>query len=173
MTTSEKVAYLKGLADGLGLDKENKQDKLLSAIIDVLETIALDIEDLEENALDLGEEIDAISDDLAAVEAIVYDEDECCCGDEYDDECCCGGDHHEAEHECCGGHHHEAEHECGCGHHHGEPIFYEVSCPACGKTITIDEDVLALGKIQCPSCGEMLEFDMESIEVEDEAPVKE
>ena len=24
MTTSEKVAYLKGFADGLGLDKENK-----------------------------------------------------------------------------------------------------------------------------------------------------
>ena len=197
MTTSEKVAYLKGLADGLGLDKENKQDKLLSAIIDVLEAVALDIEELEENALDLGDEIDAISDDLAAVEAIVYDEDECCCGD-YDDDCCCGDDHyhddecccggghhHEAEHECCGGgHHHEADHECcgghhhdehgcGCGHHHGEPIFYEVTCPACGKTITVDEDVLALGKIQCPSCGELLEFDMDSIEYEDEAPMTE
>ena len=35
MTTSEKVAYLKGFADGLGLDKENKQDKLIAAIIDV------------------------------------------------------------------------------------------------------------------------------------------
>ena len=176
MTTSEKVAYLKGLAEGLGLGKETKEDKLISAIIDVLEAVALDIEDLEENALDLGDEIDAISDDLAAVEEIVYDEDECCCGDDYDDECCCGGDHHhDDEHECCcgGDHHHESEHECGCGHHHGEPIFYEVTCPACGKTITVDEDVLALGKIQCPSCGEMLEFDMNSIEYEEEAPVKE
>ncbi|MBP8640887.1 MAG: hypothetical protein KBI01_08330 [Oscillospiraceae bacterium] len=176
MTTSEKVAYLKGLAEGLGLDKENKQDKLLSAIIDVLEAVALDIEDLEENALDLGDEIDAISDDLAAVEAIVYDEDECCCDGDYDDDCCCGGDHnHDDEHECCcgGDHHHEAEHECCCGHHHSEPVFYEVTCPACGKTITVDEEVLALGKIQCPSCGEMLEFDMDSIEYEDEAPVKE
>ncbi len=192
MTTFEKVAYLKGLADGLGLDKDSKQDKLIGAIIDVLDTIAQDIENLEENSLDLGEEIDAISDDLAAVEAIVYDEDECCCGDyddecccgDYDDECCCGGDHHhesehecccggdnhhESEHECCGGHHH-SEHECGCGHHHGEPIFYEVTCPACSKTITVDEDVLALGKIQCPSCGEMLEFDMDSIEYDEETP---
>ena len=173
MTTFEKVAYLKGLAEGLGLDKDSKQDKLFAAIIDVLDTIAQDIENLEENALDLGEEIDAISDDLAAVEAIVFDEDECCCGGDYDDECCCGGDHHhEAEHECCGGHH-SSEHSCGCGHHHGEPVFYEVTCPACSKTITVDEDVLALGKIQCPSCGEMLEFDMDSIEYEDEAPVKE
>ena len=174
MTTSEKVAYLKGLAEGLGLGKTTKEEKLLLAMNDVLETIAEDIDRLEENALDLGEEIDAISDDLAAVEAIVYDEDECCCGD-YDDDCCCCGDdnYHEAEHECCGGHNHGAEHSCSCGHHHGEPVFYEVTCPACGKTITVDEEVLALGKIQCPNCGEMLEFDMDSIEYEDEAPVKE
>ena len=39
------------------------------------------------------------------------------------------------------------------------PVQYEVTCPACNNTITIDEDVLALGKIQCPNCGEMLEFD--------------
>jgi hypothetical protein len=48
-----------------------------------------------------------------------------------------------------------------------------VTCPACDNTITIDEDVLALGKIQCPSCGEILEFDFESIEDELPAPDKE
>ncbi len=183
MTTSEKVAYLKGLAEGLGLGKTTKEEKLLLAMIDVLETIAEDIDKLEENALGLGEEIDAISDDLAAVEAIVYDEDEfdgdyddeCCCGGEHDHadgECCCGGEHDHSDHECCGGSSHHGG-ECGCGHKHSEAVFYEVSCPACGKTITVDEDVLALGKIQCPNCGEMLEFDMDSIEYEDEAPVKE
>ena len=36
----------------------------------------LSIEDLEENALALGEEIDTISDDLADVESVVYGEDE-------------------------------------------------------------------------------------------------
>lgn len=184
MTTSEKVAYLKGLADGLGLDKENKQDKLLAAIIDVLETVALDLEDLEENALDLADEIDAISDDLSDVEEIVYNDydedydDECCCGDhgDYEDECCCGGDHHHDEDSCCcgGDHHHHHEDSCCCGgHHHGEPVFYEVTCPACEKTITVDEDVLALGKIECPNCGEILEFDMDSIEYEEDAPEKE
>ena len=187
MTTSEKVAYLKGLADGLGLDKDNKQDKLLTAIIDVLEAVALDIEDLEENALDLGEEIDAISDDLAAVEEIVYEEDgfeddaccggyddECCCGDDHhhDDGCCCGEDHHHDDGCCCGEDHHHDDGCCCGGHHHGDPVFYEVTCPACEKTITVDEDVLALGKIECPSCGEVLEFDMESIEYEEEAPSK-
>ena len=38
--------------------------------------IGLSIEDLEENALALGEEIDVLSDDLADVESVVFDEDE-------------------------------------------------------------------------------------------------
>ena len=79
MTTSEKVAYLKGLAEGLAVDANTPEGKLFNAIIDVLEDIALDLEDINENAYDLAEEIDEISADLAEVEDIVYedyDEDE-------------------------------------------------------------------------------------------------
>lgn len=77
MTISEKVAYLKGLAEGLDLDtQKSKEGKLISVMIGILEEVALSIEDLDENALALGEEIDALSDDLADVEHIVYDEDE-------------------------------------------------------------------------------------------------
>ena len=77
MTISEKVAYLKGLAEGLNLDTEkSKEGKLISVLIGIREEIGLSIEDLEENAQALGEEIDAISDDLADVESVVYDEDE-------------------------------------------------------------------------------------------------
>ena len=79
MSLSEKVAYIKGLTEGLGLDKETKEGKILSAIIDVLEDVAYDIEDIENNALDLADEIDAISDDLADVEEVVFE-------DEYDDD---------------------------------------------------------------------------------------
>ena len=77
MTISEKVAYLKGLAEGLDLDtQKSKEGKLISVMIGILEEIALSIEDLEENALALGEEIDALSDDLSDVESVVFDEDE-------------------------------------------------------------------------------------------------
>lgn len=83
MTISEKVAYLKGLAEGLDLDVEkSKEGKLISVMIGILEEMAMSIEDLEENDLDLGEEIDALSDDLADVEEIVFGDDE----DEDDDE---------------------------------------------------------------------------------------
>ena len=77
MTRSEKVAYLKGLAEGLNLDTEkSKEGKLISVMIGILEEVGLSIEDLEENALALGEEIDVLSDDLADVESVVFDEDE-------------------------------------------------------------------------------------------------
>ena len=84
MTISEKVAYLKGLAEGLNLDTEkSKEGKLISVMIGILEEVGLSIEDLEENALALGEEIDVLSDDLADVESVVFGDDE---EDEDDDE---------------------------------------------------------------------------------------
>lgn len=93
MTISEKVAYLKGLAEGLGLDTEkSKEGKLISIMIGILEEVGLSIEDLEENALALGEEIDAISDGLADIEGVFEDlavGDSCGCGseDEFEYEC--------------------------------------------------------------------------------------
>ena len=76
MTISEKVAYLKGLAEGLNIDTDkSKEGKLINVMIDILDEIALSIEDLEENSLALGEEIDVLSDDLADVEDIVFDDD--------------------------------------------------------------------------------------------------
>ena len=87
MTISEKVAYLKGLAEGLNLDTEkSKEGKLISVMIGILEEIGLSIEDLEENALALGEEIDVLSDDLADVESVVFDEDEDEDDEDFDDD---------------------------------------------------------------------------------------
>ena len=89
MTISEKVAYLKGLAEGLNLDTEkSKEGKLISVMIGILEEIGLSIEDLEENSQALGEEIDVLSDDLADVESIVYDDEDELDEDEedYDDD---------------------------------------------------------------------------------------
>ena len=84
MTISEKVAYLKGLAEGLDLDtQKSKEAKLISVMIGILEEIGLSLEDLEENALALGEEIDVLSDDLADVEEIVFEDEE---EEEFDDD---------------------------------------------------------------------------------------
>ena len=80
MEITEKVAYLKGLAEGMELDTGKKEGKLLSAIIDVLEDIALEIEDIEDEQAELADGLDAVSDDLEDVEDIVFGDDE---DDEY------------------------------------------------------------------------------------------
>ena len=73
MEISEKVAYLKGLAEGLQLDTESKEGKLIAAIIDVLDDMAEEFADIEEELLDMEEGLDAVSDDLSEVEETLYD----------------------------------------------------------------------------------------------------
>ncbi len=138
MTTTEKVAYLKGLMEGMKLDTETNEGKLLTVIADILADMASDMEDLSGDLADLAEDVDAISDDLSDVEDYLCDEDDEDEEDEEDDE--------------------------------EEPLFFEVTCPACNKTITVDEDVLNLGSIQCPNCGEMMEFEFDEDDEDDETP---
>lgn len=136
MTISEKVAYLKGLAEGLDLDTaKSKEAKLISVMIGILEEVGLSIEDLEENADALGEEIDAISDDLSDVEEVVFGEDE---EDTWDDDF--------FEVECP---------SCGADIEINEDVLEigEVECPGCGERFAIDlsdeEEMRCCGRGQC------------------------
>ncbi|HJC01097.1 MULTISPECIES: CD1247 N-terminal domain-containing protein [Oscillospiraceae] len=128
MTISEKVAYLKGLAEGLNIDTEkSKEGKLISVMIGILEEIGMSIEDLEESAEALGEEIDAISDDLSDVEKVVYDDE-----DEDDDECGCGCDDDDFfEVECP---------NCGETLMIDESVLEEgvIQCPGCKQKFALD-----------------------------------
>ena len=87
MEITEKVAYLKGLAEGLALDTEkSKEGKLIAAIIDVLDDMALELADMQDEQCDLEDGRDAVSEDLADVESLIYEEldDE---DDEEDEDC--------------------------------------------------------------------------------------
>ncbi len=82
MTVMEKVSYLKGLAEGLGVDDSTKEGKLLKAIVDVLDDMASDLESLEDYTEELTEQVDAIDEDLDSLESDFYeeyDEDDCDC----------------------------------------------------------------------------------------------
>ncbi len=54
--------------------------------------------------------------------------------------------------------------DCDCC----DDFHYEVVCPTCGDSIMVDDDILALGKIECPGCGEDLEFDVDECCCDDE-----
>jgi len=141
MGITEKVAYLKGLADGLNLDKDSKEGKLFAAIIDVLDDMALEIEDMQELQMELSEGLDAVSDDLEDIEDIVYEEWDEDDDDDYEDE---EDEEEEEESEDC----------------------YATTCPTCEEEIFFDESILEEGEVICPNCGERLEFDLESIQEE-------
>ncbi len=130
MTITEKVAYLRGLVEGLKLDEDKDEVKVINAIIDVLDDMALSVADLEDEVASVEEMIDEIDADLEDLEDYVCDEfDGCsCCGEDYDDD---------------------------------EEEYFEVTCPSCNETITINSEILEDGEIECPNCGETLEFDID------------
>ena len=133
MDILEKVAYLKGLAEGLGLDTEKREGKLLSVIIDVLEDMAMEIRDMQEDQADLEECLDAVSDDLSEVESYLYEEE-----DEDEDD---GADEEDGD---------EPVYETTCPNCEEEIFFDEdiladgcVECPNCGEKLEFDLEELS------------------------------
>ena len=89
MTISEKSAYLKGLADGMNLDTEKAEGKLIAGLLDLVSDIATTVETLDEDYEELCDYIDELDSDLGDLEEFVYledEEDECLFedDDEYD-----------------------------------------------------------------------------------------
>ena len=74
MTLTEKAAYLRGLAEGLGLDSEKPETKMFNAIMDVIDDLALTSADIEDSIALINEQLDAVDEDLDELESFVYDE---------------------------------------------------------------------------------------------------
>jgi hypothetical protein len=124
MTISEKVAYIKGLAENAGFDENDSKDKVLKAVIDVLEDIAGAVGEI-------NEQLDAVDEDLATLEEDFYEDDEFC--DDYDD-----------DDDFC------YEVECPTCH---DVIYLDdemideggIKCPNCGENLEFD--------FSCEDCG--------------------
>lgn len=74
MDFAEKVAYLKGLAEGLGLDAATKEGKMIAAIVDALDVLVDELDDMQSEMIDVEDGLDAVSDDLEDLEDLVYDD---------------------------------------------------------------------------------------------------
>ena len=72
----EEVAYLKGLAEGLEISKETKEGKIIHKIVEVLDSFADAIVELEEEQVDLIEYVESIDEDLADMEDDIYDDED-------------------------------------------------------------------------------------------------
>ena len=62
MDLSQKTAYLKGLADGIGLTKNDVHGDFVKELLSCLNDMAEEIETVEEYIHDLTEELDLIDD---------------------------------------------------------------------------------------------------------------
>ena len=149
MTISEKAAYLKGLMDGLQLDTEKAEGKMISAIVDLLGDVAKRLTDVEETTIAISDELDEIEEDLDAIEDYILDEED---EEDYDDDDFDYEDDLDDEDE-----------EEGFDFGDEETTVYEVKC-ACGNIIDFDEETLEEGSIVCDKCGELLEFSLEDDE---------
>ena len=152
MTITEKAAYLKGLMDGLNLDTEKAEGKMIAAIVDLLGDVTRRLSDVEETTIAISDELDEIEEDLDAIEDFILDEED---EDEYDDYEDDDDDFYDDE-----------DYEEGFDFGDEDSTIYEVKC-ACGEVIDFDEETLEAGSITCPNCGEHLEFSMEDEDEEE------
>ena len=153
MTISEKAAYLKGLMDGLNLDTEKAEGKMISAIVELLGDVTKRLTDVEETTIAISDELDEIEEDLDAIEDNILDEedDEDDWDEDYEDDDDLWDD--------------DEDYEEGFEYGDEDSIIYEVEC-ACGEVINFDEETLEKGSMICPKCGETLEFSVEEDEEE-------
>ena len=152
MTISEKSAYLKGLMDGLKLNTESDEGKMIAAIVDLLGDVTKRVVDIEETTIAISDELDEIEEDLDAFEDYILDEEDD--EDDYDELDWDDEDEDDFDDE---------DPEEGFEFGDEDTTVYEVEC-ACGEIIDFDEEVLEKGSIVCPNCGETLEFSLEDEE---------
>lgn len=153
MTISEKSAYLKGLMDGMKLNTESNEGKMIAAIVDLLGDVTKKVVDIEDTTIAISDELDEIEEDLDAIEDYILDEEDDY--DDFEDEF----DDEDDDDDFSGYPADELDDEPEEGFDFGdeESTIYEVTC-ACGNVINFDEEVLESGSIICDKCGEKLEF---------------
>ena len=149
MTISEKAAYLKGLMDGLELDTEKAEGKMIASIVELLGDVTKKLTDVEDTTIAISDELDEIEEDLDAIEDFILDEEDDY--DDFDDE-----DDYDFDD--------DDEYDEGFDYGDEDSTIYEVKC-VCGEIIDFDEETLEQGSMVCPNCGETLEF---SLDDEDE-----
>lgn len=142
-TLSDRVSYIKGLAEGMKLDTETNEGKIIEKMLELLTDMAAEMDEMQNSLDELDEYVDSIDHDLSDMEDLIYgEEDECgcgCCGDDDDDECECG-------------HHHC---HCGCEDDDDDEddSIVEYVCPHCGEEMTFEVDSFDFDEdYLCPSC---------------------
>ena len=138
MDILEKVGFLKGLVEGSDLSLGEKEKKIFDALLEVIDDMAHKLQVCDDDVTDLYDAVEAIDEHLDDIE----DDLDTLFGVDEDDE-----DEEDEEED--------------------EDYFYDIECPKCGKSFSVDEDTIFGGDVKCPFCGEKIEFDIQECDCED------
>ena len=131
MGITENAAYLKGLAEGLELDTETKEGKIILKMLDVISEMAEKISVLESENDELYDYVAEMAKDIVDIENDLYLDDE----DDYEDY----SDLNDEE---------DFDFD-------DEEDYYEIECPSCGEKICFTDDI-DIDTMVCPACGDSL-----------------
>lgn len=164
MKLSNKVAYLKGLMDGMKIDDSTNEGKVLLMMANILDEMSLSVEAISDEVNEVVELVDILNEDLCDVEEELYfgdDEYDCDC----DCECSCDcNDEDDDEYD---------DYDDDEDYEFEDEVEYECVCPTCGDTICLCESIIEEGSMDCPNCGELLEFDFSEIDEDEEVHIEE
>ncbi|MBX6377251.1 MAG: zinc ribbon domain-containing protein [Clostridia bacterium] len=68
----ERIAYLQGLANGLKLNDAGREGQVLAGVLEVLDAMAVDLAQVEDNQEDLEAYVESIDSDLTDLEEDYY-----------------------------------------------------------------------------------------------------
>ena len=73
---TDRISYLQGLAEGMKLNPEKDSHRLILGILDVLGDVGESFEALAKSHGELSDYVESIDEDLADLEADLYDDDD-------------------------------------------------------------------------------------------------
>ena len=123
MTVSEKVAYIRGLYDGLGLDgSKSGEARILFEVLDVLKEVGLQLDGMDAAMDRFDEELNTLEDSVADLENAVFDDS-------------------------------DEDEDSPDGRGGPEEDLLKIPCPSCGASLVVDDEALVAGVVDCPACG--------------------
>ena len=136
---TEKVAYLRGLAEGMKIDEKTDEGKVIAKLLEVLEEMSQNIDDISSEITETEERIDDLEEFADEVYEELYDDEGCDCEH-------CHGEEDEEEDE-------DYDFLDDYDEEDGDDVdFYEIICPHCSEKVYFDEDMVKDGNLSCPNC---------------------
>lgn len=72
MSLAEKAAYIRGLAEGLELDTDKKEARIIKEMLELMGEMATDVDDIGADLGELFDVVEQIDEDLGHIEEEVY-----------------------------------------------------------------------------------------------------